>query len=872
MELSALLDPECPFIRPVIPCLAVRGQLRSALCAERRAVRDSAATFPLVQFVKECCDWSSYALAPPSSVTSKPKVEIFLSAEQPRHFVEEREAELRSERGASESQRNFCCRSFTRGRKMKCVWVMMLFLHCALSEKFKVVGPDAPVVAAPLSNIILACSVQHWDDQTSVSAVDMNIKWTKSDLEDAVVHFYANYGDITIKQSPAYRGRTALFEEELQNGNISLRLTKVNIHDEGEYRCSVESTFWYSDITFKLTVEAIGTPPVITVERYDEKSEEFTLLCESKGWFPEPDLQWLDSEENNLTAGDTELHRGAEFFSVKRRFTIHKCHIDTFYCRVTLREHMMEEKIKAEAFYDHLLRPARTAAIVGGVTAVFFLIVILVPVVIYYKYKDKKRRWKKKKELKRVKSAFWKSEEGQRDGSSMWSLLLKLEEEQSDDPTVERGFLNRLRNDSLQKLKDHLQKIMETQPRVVLRNLDLTEKSCAVLASALSSENSTLTELDLCGNELLQDSGVKKLCEGLKSKNCKLETLRLRTCSIKGEGCAALVKALKSNPSSHLTELDLSDNKLGDSAVKKLSLLLKDSECKLQILQLAICKITEKGCDALIQVLQSNPSRLKELNLSCNKLGDSAVEKLSKLLEDKDCKLEKLHLIKCDLTGNSCTLLALALRAKNSTLRELDLSINREVGNLCRGLKNTHCKLEKLRLFDCHLTEESCADLASALSSVDSTLTELNLSNNKLQDSGVKKLSEGLSTNCKLEKLRLGNCSVTDEGCAALFKALKSNSSYLRELDLNYNNLGKSAIKELSDLLKDPNCKLEKLQLFECNITDDHCDALIEALKSKPSPQLRELNLKNNNLGDSKVKILSDIQKDSSCNLKKLRI
>uniref|UniRef100_A0A3B1IH50 SPRY-associated domain-containing protein n=1 Tax=Astyanax mexicanus TaxID=7994 RepID=A0A3B1IH50_ASTMX len=60
-----------------------------------------------------------------------------------------------------------------------------------------------------------------------------------------------------------------------------------------------------------------------------------------------------------------------------------------------------------------------------------------------------------------------------------------------------------------------------------------------------------------------------------------------------------------------------------------------------------------------------------------------------------------------------------------------------------------------LRLGGCNLSEKSCADLASALSSNSSTLRELNLSINELQDSGVKLLSAGLKNpHCKLEKLK----------------------------------------------------------------------------------------------------------------------
>ncbi|MCI4380440.1 hypothetical protein PGIGA_G00240050 [Pangasianodon gigas] len=116
------------------------------------------------------------------------------------------------------------------------------------------------------------------------------------------------------------------------------------------------------------------------------------------------------------------------------------------------------------------------------------------------------------------------------------------------------------------------------------------------------------------------------------------------------------------------------------------------------------------------------------------------------------------------------------------------------------------------------------------------------------------------------------NCSITDEGCAALASALRSNSSsHLRELSLKGNKTGESGVKLLSDLKEDPHCKLEKLQLCNCSITDEGCAALASALRSNSSSHLRELSLKGNKTGESGVKLLSDLKEDSTCKLEKLQ-
>ncbi|XP_036419211.1 NACHT, LRR and PYD domains-containing protein 12-like isoform X2 [Colossoma macropomum] len=300
--------------------------------------------------------------------------------------------------------------------------------------------------------------------------------------------------------------------------------------------------------------------------------------------------------------------------------------------------------------------------------------------------------------------------------------------------------------------------VVKASRKAKLTNCNLTEKSCASLASALSSDSSRLRELNLSNNEL-QDSGVELLSTGLNNPHCKLEILRLSRCNLTEESCAALALALSSD-FSILRELDLSNNKLQDSGVELLSAALKNSQCKLEKLELSGCNVTEKCSAVLSSAISSNSTSLRELNLSYNEL-----------LKDSGMKL------------------------------------------ISDGLKNPHCKVEKLELCGCNLTEEGCAALSSALSSNSSSLRELDLTGNKLQDSGVKLLSSGLENpHCKLEKLVLYNCSITYEGCAALASALKSNpSSHLRELDLNCNKPGESGVKLLSDLLEDPHCKLEKL-------------------------------------------------------------
>ncbi|TWW62927.1 Ribonuclease inhibitor [Takifugu flavidus] len=437
-----------------------------------------------------------------------------------------------------------------------------------------------------------------------------------------------------------------------------------------------------------------------------------------------------------------------------------------------------------------------------------------------------------------------------------------------------------------------------------LSDCGLSEIRCDSLASALRSNPSHLRVLDLSWNQL-KDPAVKLLCGFLQDPLCELETLRsegkLEIPKRKLLQCAMpLFSPEKSHPKKEKSpsvnqkpkpasllkgqqveqkppaEKVLSERKWWRTMkLAKLHLSSRDGLSWSCGTRLRDCRLSETSCDSVASALKSNLSHLRVLDLSDNTLQDSGVKRLCSGLESPNCKLETLRLEYCSLSEISCDSLASALRSNPSHLRELDLSRNQlqdsGVKLLCGFLHFPNCRLETLRLRSCSLSEISCGSLASALRSNPSHLRELDLSWNQLKDSGVKLLCGFLHfPNCRLETLRLRSCSLSEISCGSLASALRSNPSHLKELDMSWNQLKDSGVKLLCGFLQDPLCELETLRLWCCSLSEISCGSLASALRSNPS-HLRKLDLSQNQLQDSGVKLLSALVENPDYGLETLR-
>uniref|UniRef100_A0A8C4DPY8 Ig-like domain-containing protein n=1 Tax=Dicentrarchus labrax TaxID=13489 RepID=A0A8C4DPY8_DICLA len=194
-----------------------------------------------------------------------------------------------------------------------------------VAEQSELICSHQPIVALAGDDVILPCYLD-----PPISASSETVEWTKPGLDPKYIHVHQDGRLMFDYQNPSYFYRTRLFVDELQNGNVSMKIFKVKISDAGKYFCFLQSM--QKKASIQLTVGVVSTP---IIEVVSNNSRRVVLQCESKGWYPEPEVVWLDGEGNLLSAGPTETVRGPDdLYTVSSRVTVEKRHSNNFTCRV----------------------------------------------------------------------------------------------------------------------------------------------------------------------------------------------------------------------------------------------------------------------------------------------------------------------------------------------------------------------------------------------------------------------------------------------------------------------------------------------------------------------------------------------------------
>ncbi|KAM9335155.1 butyrophilin subfamily 3 member A2-like [Symphorus nematophorus] len=260
------------------------------------------------------------------------------------------------------------------------VLVVFLLLTHSCGGQHHMIGPPQPIVALVGDNITLPSHIE-----PAVDASDMTVEWSRPDLHPRFVHVWRDGVELESKKHSSYRGRTSLLVDKLKDGDVSLNLTRVKLCDEGTYRCFLPGL---SQASLVELVVGVVSSPVIEISN----STRGELQCECKGWYPEPEVLWLDSEGHVLSAGPAETLRGPDgLYTVSSRVTVEKRHSNRFTCKVQQKDINQIRETQIQVPDDFFEVHSSSAAVVGFTLC---MLLILAAVFVLWKWRQKKFKTK----------------------------------------------------------------------------------------------------------------------------------------------------------------------------------------------------------------------------------------------------------------------------------------------------------------------------------------------------------------------------------------------------------------------------------------------------------------------------------------------
>ena len=227
----------------------------------------------------------------------------------------------------------------------------------------------------------------------------------------------------------------------------------------------------------------------------------------------------------------------------------------------------------------------------------------------------------------------------------------------------------------------------------------------------------------------------------------------------------------------------------------------------------------------LCNAITNRDWKVARLILCWSQISDAGLKNLSAALTQSE--LYSLTLYHIGLQSQGLEHLCTALTSVNCTLTSLNVSENwlGDVGimHLCNALTSVNCTLTSLNVSNNWLGDEGIMHLCNALTSVNCRLTSLNASHIRWEDNGFKHLCDALtSSNCVLTKLKIGFIRLGDGGIKELSEVLTNGFCTLTSLDISNNEFGDEGIKHLCKALTDTKCKLRSLNLQGNRyVTDD---------------------------------------------------
>ncbi|XP_032439952.1 butyrophilin subfamily 2 member A2-like [Xiphophorus hellerii] len=246
--------------------------------------------------------------------------------------------------------------------------------------------------AMPGEDVVLPC---HVDPPLDLS--QFTVEWGRPDLKPRFVHVWHNQKEYLADQNKVFKGRTSLFNDKLKDGNLSLKLSDVRHSDNGRYRCynPKEKTEYF----IALLVGSVSSPG-ISLSGLDKSSAGVKLDCSAAGWYPEPELFWLDGDGNIMSAGPAEKSPDPDgVYTVSSRVTVEKRNYNNFTCRVQQRDINQSRETHIHVPDDFFMNESSCSVSISFNVILVVMFVLGVAFLIWMKKQNQK---KKKKLTKKI--------------------------------------------------------------------------------------------------------------------------------------------------------------------------------------------------------------------------------------------------------------------------------------------------------------------------------------------------------------------------------------------------------------------------------------------------------------------------------------
>nr|XP_040037857.1 butyrophilin subfamily 3 member A2-like [Gasterosteus aculeatus aculeatus] len=397
------------------------------------------------------------------------------------------------------------------------------------------IDPPQLVTAMVGDDVVLPCLLDPPPD-----AVSMTMEWGRADMKPRFVLVWHDGKELLTGQNEAFKGRTSLSISGLKRGDVSLKLSSVKVSDSGTYRCYLQKP--NQEHLVQLLVGAASSP-AISLAGLHLASSAVLLHCESRGWYPEPELLWLDAEGKLLSAGLPETLRGPDdLYSVSSSVTVEKRHRNSFTCRVQQRNINQTRETLITVPEDFFVAPAVCTPCVAFSVVFAFLFVIIVVVLLVWRRRHKITDTKTQQSLmeeERRREDLKKKEEEQKDLIQIIDLLTEQNNElieQRDKVGEQMKKLQKQEEENEEKVdlveKDEREKEGENKGHGLLKMRRIITENNWKLQERKEELQLLSVNLDKISQKCMND--LKRLTEKKKNLDIDVEKIKKQLEEIQG--------------------------------------------------------------------------------------------------------------------------------------------------------------------------------------------------------------------------------------------------------------------------------------------------------------------------------------------------